>query len=352
MPLITWSKNLFRDRIDFDNSLTSEEIQELIADQELKVLQFSNPVNLQTWDLLNNEFFTRRPEIELRAYGFYSSVCDLAFTSRMTNVHHFSADCLMNAEGVEHIASMENLESLRVGIFHLTGFEFLDQITPRLKRLFLGRTKSKKPNLAHLSRFDSLEEIYIEGQQKSIQVLSTLNNLKRVVLRSISTPDLSYLKPLKRMWSLDIKLGGIRDLKAIEEMENIKYLELWQIKGLSDIDVISSLTGLQYLFLQSLRNITALPSLNRLGKLRRITLENMKGLNNIASLQYAPALEEFIHWDAKNMQPEDYIPLLRNPRLKRVAAYFGSDKKNKRFDELLKEYNIKTTHEWKGFEFI
>ena len=52
------------------------------------------------------------------------------------------------------------------------------------------------------------------------------------------------------------------------------------------------------------------------------------------------------------MQPEDYTPLLRNPRLKRVAAYFGSDKKNKRFDELLKEYNIKTTHEWKGFEFI
>jgi hypothetical protein len=154
------------------------------------------------------------------------------------------------------------------------------------------------------------------------------------------------------MWFLEIKLGGIRDLKAIEEMENIKYLELWQVKGLSDINVISSLTGLQYLFLQSLKNISALPSFSRLVKLRRIYLENMKGLNNIGSLQYAPALEEFIHWNAQNMQPEDYIPLLRNPNLKRVAIGLGSAKIDRRFNELCKEFNIETSREWKEFEFI
>ncbi len=352
MPVEKWSKALFNDRVDFSASLTREEIQALIADKDLTVLQCLSPVNSRTWKLLNEEFFPRRPEVELRAYGFYSSVCDLAFTSKMVNVHHFSADCLMDAVGVEHIAAMENLESLRIGIFHLTDFGFLNLITPRLKRLFLGRTQSKKPDLSPLNRFTLLEEIYIEGQQKNIEVLSRLDNLKDVTLRSISTPDLSYLTPLQRMWSLDIKLGGIKSLNAVEGMENIKYLELWQIKGLADINFISSLTGLQYLFLQSLRQVTALPPLKHLGKLRKIYLENMKGLKEISSLETAPALEEFAHWGAQNMQPEAYLPLLRNPSVKRAVVGFGSDRKNDQLNELLKEHKIDSSPAWKEFKFI
>ncbi len=352
MPVEKWSKALFNDRIDISESVTGEEIQALIEDKELKVLQCSSPLTSRSWKLLNDEFFTRRPEVELRVYGFYSSVCDFVFTSGMNNVHHFSADCLMDGLGVEHIAAMENLESLGIGIFHLNSFRFLDVVTPRLKRLFLGRTQSHKPDLAPLSRFTFLEKIYIEGQQRNIEVISQLENLQDVTLRSISTPDVSYLTPLRHMWSLDIKLGGIKNLDATKGMENIKYLELWQIKGLSDIGFISTLTGLQYLFLQSLRQVAALPSLNRLGKLRRIHLENMKGLKEIGSLESAPALEEFAHWYAQNMQPEDYLPLLRNPSLKRAAVGFGSERKNSRFSELLKEYEIDTSFGWKEFKFI
>jgi hypothetical protein len=349
MPLAKWK--FCRDRVDFEDHLTGREVQALIADKDLRVLQCLSPIDSQTWERLNDQFFTRRPEVTLRVYGFYSLVCDLAFTATMTNVHHFSADCLMDATGIEHTAAMEKLESLGVGIYHLEGFGFLDQVTPRLKKLFLGRTRSSKPDLLPLSRFDALEEVYIEGQQKNIEVLSQLDRLQDVTLRSIGTPDISYLRPLHRMWSLDIKLGGIRDLYAIEGMETIKYLELWQIRGLSDIDVISSLTGLQFLALQSLRRITALPSLNRLWKLRRVYLENMKGLEDISRLEHAPALEEFAHVSAQNMQPEDYIPLLRNPSLKRAAVGFGSDRRNSQFNELMREHSIEP-HRFEEFEFV
>ncbi len=352
MPLEEWAKNLFDDRTEFGDSLTMREVQALIADKDLKVLQCSGPVTMHTWELLNSEFFIRRPEVQLRLYGFYSNVCDLSFTSGMTNVHHFSADCLLDAKGVEHIAAMENLESLGIGIFHLDGFGFLNQVTPNLKKLFLGRTKSNKPDLSPLSRFASIEKIYIEGQQKNIEVLSKLKNLQSVTLRSISTPDLCYLTPLNYMWFLDIKLGGIKNLNAIEGMENIKYLELWQIKGLSDIRFISSLTGLQYLFLQSLRQVMALPSFNRLGRLRRIYLENMKGLRDIDSLETAPALEEFCHVSAKNLQPNDYMVLLHNPSIKRVSIDFGSNKQNNQFNNLLQDHGIKTSFASKTFEFI
>ena len=121
-------------------------------------------------------------------------------------------------------------------------------MTPTLKSLWLLQTKSKRPSLDPLSRFTQLETIYLEGQQKDIEVLSGLSELRDVTLRSISTPGLEYLKPLHKMWSLDLKLGGIRDLSAIAGMDAIRYFEAWQVRGLSDLDVISALPGLQYLF--------------------------------------------------------------------------------------------------------
>lgn len=330
-----------KSRITFSVSLTKKEIKRLRKNKDLECLQFSGPVEQSTFSLLNTEFFSKRPDVELRAYGFYSQVCDLKFISEMANLRRFSADCLRDATGLEHLSSIEKLESLRVGVYNLDNFDFLKEIDPNIKELRLCATKSKKPDIKHLSRFKFLETIYLEGQQKNIEVLSDLLNLKDVTLRSISAPGIDYLKPLKKMWSLDIKLGGIKDLTGIESMNNIKYLELWQIKGLSDITVISTLEGLQYLFLQSLKQITTLPSFDRLYKLRRICLENMKGLGDIKSLKTAPALREYCHVDASNIPPEDFLPLLENQNLKKVSVGFGSGKRNSKFCQLMKAYGIR-----------
>jgi hypothetical protein len=295
------------------------------------------PISPKKWALLNDRFFSQRPDVQLRVY---QHPYDLSFVAEMSNVRNFTADCMIDAEGVENVGCLENLEYLSIGIWELESLEFLNEVPRNLKGLSLGWTKSKKPDLTPLSRFESLVKIYIEGHRKNIEVLSELTTLADVTLRSISTPDISYLRPLKRMWSLDMKLGGIKSLYAIAGMENIKYLELWQIKGLSDIGVISSLVGLQHLYIQSLPRVRCLPQMTRLKKLRRIYLENMKGLEDLHNLEYAPALEEFIHVSAQNMQLEDYQPLLRNRNLKRAWAGLGSWKKNKRFEELLDEFNI------------
>jgi hypothetical protein len=68
MPIEEWSRRLFKDRVNFINDLSSSEIQALIADQDLKVLQCASPVDSHTWDLLNNEFFIHRPEVQLRVF--------------------------------------------------------------------------------------------------------------------------------------------------------------------------------------------------------------------------------------------------------------------------------------------
>jgi len=351
MPITGWINRLFEDRIEFKDFLTTAEIEALVDNKNLKVLQCSAPVQSETWDLLNTQFFPRRPDVDLRLYGFYTQACDLSFAARMTNVRRFLADELMDATGVEHIAAMEKLEKLCIGIYHLESFNFLSHVTPHLKRLQLGRTRSKKPDLSMLSRFGSLEGVYIEGHHKNIEVLSQLENLQEVTLRSISTPDISYLKPLRHMESLDLKLGGIADINAIEGMHKIKFLELWQVRGLSDLGVISTLEGLQFLFLQSLRQVTTIPPLDRLKKLRRIFLDNMKALQSLNSIEFAPALEEFIHYDAQNFQPEDYMPVVRNKNVKHAFVHFSNTKKEKTLQALLQRQNIDTSPIFPNFEF-
>lgn len=321
-------------RLQFEGSLTPAEVEQLASDAEITVLQCASPVEPHTWDLLNEGLFVRRPEIELRVYGFYSSVCDLSFLRRLRNVRRFSGDCIMNAVGIEDLACLENLNELSVGIYNLESFDFLNLVPAQIKSLSLAATKSKKPRLDLLARFHSLTKLSLEGQQQSIDVLSQLVTLEDITLRSISTKNIAYLSGLPRLWSLDIKLGGIEDLSSIAGKQSIKYLELWQIRALADIDFVSSLTCLQFLFLQSLRNVRKIPDLSRLSKLRRLYLENMKGLSDVSAIASAPALEEFIHVSALNVAPEKYIGLLQMPTLKSLHIGFGSHRKNHDFEKL------------------
>ena len=323
---------VLRRRVQLKPNLTFADVQQLAAQPGLRILQTSSPVDRKTWELINEELLVIRPEVEIRVYGFHSLVCDLSFLSQLKNLRHFSADCLHKASSIERLAGLEKLESLSVGIYALENFDFLREITAGLRELALATTKSKKPRLDELGRFHSLQRLYLEGQQRGIEVLSSLTTLERLTLRSISTNDLGYLERLDRIWSLEVKLGGIRDLSALEGKNCLKYLELWQIRGLRDLSLISSLSGLQYVFLHALRNVIAIPDLSRLLKLRRLSLENMKALVDVSALWSSPSLTEFIHVSANNMQPEQYEGIGKISTLERVLVGFGSKKKNQQFE--------------------
>jgi hypothetical protein len=325
-------------RAQFTGSVSASELDTLAANAALKVLQTSDPVAPHSWPLLDEAFFSRRPDVELRVYGFYGARCDLAFASGLRQVRRFAADCLMDATGVEHVARIPGLESLSLGIFSLESFDILRDVTPDLRSLALGQTRSKKPSLESLSRFTGLQRVYIEGHRKGIDVLSGLGELEDVTLRSVTVPDLGFLRPLARLWSLDLKLGGIRNISAISGMPSIKYLELWQILGLDDVGVAGELPGLQHLFLQSLRRVVSLPDLGAARSLRRVTLETMRGLRDLTPLEHAPALKELLLIDASPLAPEDLVPALRNGSLRRVAVGLGSDLKNEAARALLKQH--------------
>jgi hypothetical protein len=335
--MLATDKQLGKHRVEFLDRLTQREVHDLATNPNLRILQTARPVSPQTWELLNQSLFALRPDVELRVYGFYSSTCDLSFVKGMNNVRRFSADCLMMAVGIEHLAALEILEELHVGIFALESFDFLSSLPSGLKSLTLGPTRSKKPQLKGLGRFNLLRKLCLAGQQNGIAAVADLQCLEQLSLRAISTPSLEYVSSLPNLWSLEIVLGGIRNLSAISGKESIKYLELCRIRELSDISVISSLVGLQYLELRELRNVTDIPDLSRLPQLRKMALDNMKGLKDVCAIGTAPALEEFLHIAAQGFLPAQYDDLLKLPSLRQVHIGFCSKRKNDQFEILVRQ---------------
>jgi hypothetical protein len=278
--------------------ITAEMLEPL--DPRCQVVQFSRELEEREYGQLAR-FVADYPSVTLRAWG---GVSNLDFLRHFRSTLRFQAD-----------------------LWDLNSWEGLQYLPSELESLALGRTK-KSLSLRILQRFSNLTKLFLEGHQKDISVLTDLTTIQDLTLRSITLSGLSVLLGMKRLWSLDIKLGGTRDLTLLPQLESLKYLELWMVKGLDNLDSIASLSNLQFLSLQALRRVEALPEFDNLIQLRRVILEAMKGLRDIGRLASAPSLEELLVIDMGHLQPHDFQPLVGRSSLRYVSIGLGSRKKN------------------------
>ena len=158
--------------------------------------------------------------------------------------------------------------------------------------------------------------------------MSTLTAVDDLTLRSITMPDLSLLLPLRRLRSLDLKLGGTRDLRLAPRIGELRYLELWLIKGLDDVSVVGQIPTLRSLFLQALRNVVRLPDLRGATSLHRVHLETMRGLRDLEPLATAPALQQLVLIDLPQLTADDLRPLRAAPSLREATLALGSIRRN------------------------
>jgi hypothetical protein len=250
-------------------------------------------------------FLRQYPDVPFRIYGRDRTIRDLEFLRYFPFVKKFQVD----------LWDLESLDGLRF-------------LSPDLERLAVGSTKSKRYSVRFLERFPALKWLFLEGHSKDFEVVGQLGQLEGLILKSITLPGLSVLTRLKDLDSLDIKLGGTKDLRLLPEIGKLRYLELWLIRGLADLSSISGLVNLQHLFLQSLKQVTELPSLRGLPSLRRVTLETMKGLHDLTSISEAPALEELVVADMPQLTPEAFRPFVGHPTLRAASIGLGSFKRN------------------------
>lgn len=297
---------------DVRSPVTEQELVRL--DDRPEVVQFVSALTEADYALLG-EWFKSQAAKTLRAYGSYDgTITDLEFLRHFPTVRSFQADALYH--------SLADIDGLR-------------HLPDDARFIGLGQTK-KRLSLAPLGRFTRLTRLYLEGQTKDIEVVSTLGELRSVTLRSITLPDLSMLTPLTNLRALDLKLGGTKNLSLLPELQALDYLELWQVKGLSDLSPIAKLPRLEYLFLQSLRQVEALPHLGGLPALTRLWIETMKGLTDLSPIRDAPHLRQLAVVDMAHLQPDAFAPLVGHPSLESLRFGLGSKRKNEAVQRLVR----------------
>jgi len=260
------------------------------------------------------DFMSGYPDVRLRVYGGYDgSITDLEFLRFFPRIRRFSVDA----------------------IYELPSLDGIGHLSRELEDLLIGRTRSTRFSLTTLARFSKLRTLYLEGQQKDIEAIGGLAGLEDLTLRSITLPDLSALRPLRNLRSLDIKLGGTTDLRLLPGVGRLEYVELWMVRGLDDVSPLADVATLQRFFLQSLKRVTRLPSFASSPALRHVVLETMKGITDLRPLAEAPSLEVLALTDMRHLEPDDLRPFLGHPKLREGRWGFGSDRKNAEAWDLL-----------------
>ena len=153
-------------RVQISGSLTTEEIIELNEIKDLKVIQFSNDIELETFSKMNEILFSSRSDVILRVYGYYQTVCDLSFLHLLPDLRRLYVECHDRVENIEALASLKNLVEINLSIFSLETFEVLSLVPDGLQKLILGQTKSKRPGISVIERFTDLKELLIVGHTK------------------------------------------------------------------------------------------------------------------------------------------------------------------------------------------
>lgn len=288
------------------------------------VVQFNSRLTDDDFRQLG-EWFGQYPEMTLRAYGSYDhSITDLEFLRFFPALRRFAADALWDS-----LRSLDGLRHLRDDV----------------EELGIGATKAPL-DLAVLSRFRELRWLFLEGQTKHLEVISALRALDDLTLRSITMPDLSLLLPMTGLRSLDLKLGGTRDLSLLPRLGELRYLELWMIRGLTDLAAVGRIASLRSLFLQALRQVEMLPDFRDATSLRRIRLETMKGVRDLRPLATAPALDGVELIDMRHLAPEDLAPLVGIAHLREVTPGLGSRRKNDAAATLLGLPPVRGPYDW------
>jgi hypothetical protein len=258
------------------------------------------------------EFLLKYPDVSLRAFGRPEGVETLEFLKHYPSVRHLEVDLylLKSTAGIEYAS--EQLES----------FAF-------------SQTKSKAHSLSFIKRFKNLTNVSLESHAKDINVLSGLQHLNALHLRSITLPDLDLIKPLVGLRALTLKLGGTKNLTALRGLPDLRYLEVWMVRGLADLSVLADMKSLTHLFLQSLTQVKELPSLSQLKSLRWVTVEALKNLTDLNGIAQAPNLEELSLWDMGHLRLPNLEPFVGHKTLRAAGMGLGSLKRNEAADHLL-----------------
>lgn len=301
-----WKRTFNGDFIDIVEPITRDEVEELLSLDNLDRIQLSPPLERfeNTFKLLNDYFYSKRPEVGFRVYGHSENVKSLEFLSSFNNLKRFG----IQEWHLEDISSLTYLKDLET--------------------LSLGEIKTKKLSYAPIASLKKLRKLYISGTKKDMDKIAQLPNLQFLSLHGVTLDSLEIFIPLHKLIELHISLGGIRNFEHLPQIGKIEKLELTWIRELPEENLlpITKMNYLKSLELNRLPHIKSIKWLQNSKSLNELILDELKGLESIEGIENITNLEHLALWVAKKNKSID--PILRCKKLKKLDIPYNWGKKN------------------------
>lgn len=324
------------ERVNNPKSITKEEIDAIISDRKSPVIQFSenkySPNLLKKIDSLCEMY---GEELEVRFYGHYDGAFNANVLGDLPNVKKLSVDCLLHIENYEEIGKLQNLKSLSFGAYYCEDKEFLSKLNLKsLSRIVVGENHNKNINLSYLSECRDLEELYIVGHTKHIDVVGTLPSLKKLSLGSIGKKqNLQFVNEIDTLESLMVILGGRESFEEVKN-PNLKKLEIIRVRGLERLGDLSRFPKLSYLQIEDqikIKEISFTTPLLSLEEFKVITCKSLTQLNGMCMLKRLSNLRIY----RTDIEINDILNSELPKSLNVFAFYTGKVKKDKEIRAML-----------------
>ncbi len=212
---------------------------------------------------------------------------------------------LTSLQKLTELTIVNDYSILEVKLPALTDISFLSNLGRlRCFSLFYGKVTDFTPlqNLINLEEINiALKSNNCNTYQKIILPLQELKNIKSLII-AIDYPttlDISFIKNMKHLITLDITGAGILDISVLENCDELTFINL-RNNQISDISVLKSLKKLVNLNLSE-NKITNIQALENLTKLEELILYR----NQIADIRPIKMLEKIQH---SNVSYNPFIP--------------------------------------------
>lgn len=326
-------------RINNPQTIDTDYILEQFEAGDKVTVQFSDKTyNSKVLAQLNELCGKYDTDFEVRFWGHRF---DFKTLLKIPNVKALHIDCMNNADNVQAIGKLQNLQKLLLSVFELKETEILNtENLKNLKELTVGETTTKPLNLEYLKNYKKLEYLMLVSQTKNIEAVGELPELEHLSFRSLKKTPVPFVTKLKKLKTLKFILGGRENIHEIGENE-IENLELTWVRGFNDISNISVFKKLKTLLIQDNIQLGAVNFDKKLPYLNDVKILNCKTLSSLTGLENLPALHQLrIYKTALDFQKFNKQKLPKNLK---IFAFYTTSKKT--------DQTIKETIEKKGYRF-
>ncbi|MDE5055328.1 leucine-rich repeat domain-containing protein [Niallia taxi] len=222
-------------------------------------------------------------------------------------------------DNLDFLKECVTIKKIAIDVGFITNLNGLYKL-PSLKELSITENENKLE--IDLSNFPELEILRLEWNS-NVTGLFSLANLRylQLIKYKPKSKDLVELVNLKKLESLTLTHGNINSLKGIEELGNLKEIQLNYLRNLTNISNVEGLKYLKNLEIENCKKISDIYTLKEILNLDRLALINCGELDSLEFIESMKNLKSLV-FDGTNIKDGDLS------YCKNIDYVFFTDKKH------------------------